>query len=107
VWLRRDGTRLSTVDLFGTDLVLLTGSDGGFWAGAADEVAAGLGVPVRTHVVGKELTDANGEFLVRYGISASGATLVRPDGVVAWRTADAPGDPTRALHDVVTAVLAR
>jgi putative polyketide hydroxylase len=107
VWLHRNGTRTSTVDLFGDDFVLLSGPDGGLWASAADEVAARLGVPVPTHVIGKELTDTNGEFLARYGISPTGATLVRPDGVIAWRATDAPSDPTRALLGVLTTTLAR
>ncbi|MFD1047638.1 hypothetical protein ACFQ1S_19900 [Kibdelosporangium lantanae] len=48
-----------------------------------------------------------GDFLARYGISPSGATLVRPDGVIAWRATEAPSDPTRVLLDVLTTTLAR
>ncbi|RLV04521.1 FAD-dependent oxidoreductase [Streptomyces griseocarneus] len=107
VWLRRGGGTASTVEFFGRDFVLLTGADGGLWAEAAGEASARLGVTVRTHVIGEEPVDGAGEFLARYGIGASGASLVRPDGVVAWRTADAPGDPVRALSDVLTTVLAR
>ncbi|GAB3913314.1 FAD-dependent monooxygenase [Kibdelosporangium lantanae] len=98
VWL---GTRSSTVDLFGSGFVLLAGPDGGCWTSAADEVGTKLGVPVRTHVID------TGDFLARYGISPSGATLVRPDGVIAWRATEAPSDPTRVLLDVLTTTLAR
>ncbi|AHH96843.1 Tetracenomycin polyketide synthesis hydroxylase tcmG [Kutzneria albida DSM 43870] len=107
VWLHRNGDKLSTVDLFGRGFVLLAGTEGGFWTGVADDVAARLGVTVRTHTIGDELADADGEFLARYGIGASGASLVRPDGVVAWRTADAPRDPAQVLLGVLTTALAR
>jgi aklavinone 12-hydroxylase len=107
VWLHHNGTRISTVDLFGRDFVLLSGPDGGFWTSVADAVAARLGTTVRTHTIGKELADTNGEFLTRYGIDTSGASLVRPDGVVAWRTADAPSDPAQVLLRVLTTALAR
>ncbi|MFE6687478.1 aklavinone 12-hydroxylase RdmE [Streptomyces sp. NPDC057743] len=108
VWLRnRDGATVSTVDLFGHDFVLLSGVTGGFWTDAAKQVAASLGVAVRTHLIGMELTDTDGQFHARYGIDTSGASLVRPDGVVAWRTAAAPDNPARTLTHVLTAVLAR
>ncbi|MFK0294442.1 aklavinone 12-hydroxylase RdmE [Streptomyces sp. NPDC090442] len=108
VWLRNgDGEKVSTVDLFGHDFVLLSGVTGGFWTDAAKQVAASLGVAVRTHLIGMELTDADGRFPLRYGINTSGASLVRPDGVVAWRTATAPDYPARTLSHVLTAVLAR
>ncbi|MGG2463836.1 aklavinone 12-hydroxylase RdmE [Streptomyces sp. RGM 3693] len=107
VWLHHGGGTTSTVHLFGRDFVLLCGAEGGFWSGVAAEVAARLGTTVRPHVIGEQLTDSAGKFLTRYGIGPSGASLVRPDGVVAWRTAEAPADPARALHRALTAVLAR
>ncbi|REH54035.1 FAD-dependent oxidoreductase [Kutzneria buriramensis] len=81
----------SIVDLFGDGFVLLTGKDGLCWTDT--------GLP--THVIDSD------EFLARYGIGPSGASLVRPDGVVAWRIVDAPSDPAQALLDVLTSVLAR
>ena len=48
--------RVSTLDWFGKDFVLLSGAD-----------------------------VSNARFLEAYGISSSGAVLVRPDGFVAWR----------------------
>jgi hypothetical protein len=78
-----DGT--STRDLFGRSFVLLTSVD------------LDLDVEVR-HVSGPAFRDA-------YGIGADGAVLVRPDGVIAWRSATrpTPAAVTRALD----AVLAR
>ncbi|MFI9384271.1 FAD-dependent monooxygenase [Kutzneria sp. NPDC052558] len=85
--------RLSTVDLFGDGFVLLSGRDGEFWS----DCAAG----VRVHTVEGE------EFLARYGIGASGASLVRPDGVVAWRTVEAPDEPSSVLREALAALLGR
>jgi 2-polyprenyl-6-methoxyphenol hydroxylase-like FAD-dependent oxidoreductase len=68
---------LSTLDLFGSEFVVLRpGGDG------ADDWAP----PGATaHVI-----DADG-FGELYGLSAGGASLVRPDGVVAWRARDGAG----------------
>ena len=46
--------------------------------------------------------DAEG-FAESYGLSAGGATLVRPDGVVAWRSRG-PADRTEIAHAVATAL---
>jgi 2-polyprenyl-6-methoxyphenol hydroxylase-like FAD-dependent oxidoreductase len=66
----------STLDLFGTRFVLLAASEG--WC----EPAEMLGIDV--HVI-----TADG-FTDLYGIGDEGASLVRPDGFVAWRTREAP-----------------
>ncbi|WP_194895363.1 aromatic-ring hydroxylase C-terminal domain-containing protein [Catenulispora pinisilvae] len=42
-----------------------------------------------------------------YGIAASGASLVRPDGVIAWRIAEVSDDPATVLLQALTTVLAR
>ena len=63
------GPDRSTLDLFGRELVLLSA-----------RTAANL--PVRMHAI-----DAPG-FTETYGITPDGATLVRPDGIVAWRSPD-------------------
>jgi 2-polyprenyl-6-methoxyphenol hydroxylase-like FAD-dependent oxidoreductase len=84
-WLERDGQRLSTIDLTGNWL-LLAGPEGGGWIEAAQRAAVGLGgLPIDTWRVGAELTDPAGGFTLAFGISPSGALLVRPDGFIAWR----------------------
>lgn len=70
----------STVDLFRRGWVLV--ADHPQW----EEAAAGLAV--RYERV---------EQLDLFGLSAKGASLVRPDGYVAWRSADLPDDPAAAL----------
>ncbi|TQS27286.1 FAD-dependent monooxygenase [Microbispora sp. KK1-11] len=88
VWLSRDGAPVSTRDLFGTAFTLLAGAEGGSWEKAAAEAARAVGVPLETHVVGSAagLGDPEGRFPAAYGIDAAGAALVRPDGIIAWRS---------------------
>src|SRR5918911_3828519 len=62
----------STLDLFGSQFVLLRAAGDGADDWAPPGVAA--------HVI-----DAEG-FAEAYGLAPGGATLVRPDGVVAWRS---------------------
>jgi hypothetical protein len=52
VFLHRDGSRLSTLDLFGRNFVLLAGPEGAAWPAAALAVADRLGVGLDAHVVG-------------------------------------------------------
>jgi 2-polyprenyl-6-methoxyphenol hydroxylase-like FAD-dependent oxidoreductase len=108
VFLERDGTRLSTLDLFGRNFVLLTGAEGAAWQAAAPAVAKEVGVTLDVHVVGDDgLADAEGSFLRSFGISPSGAVLVRPDGFVGWRAVTAADAPDNALRRALQALLCR
>ncbi|HEX2034698.1 MAG TPA: FAD-dependent monooxygenase [Chloroflexota bacterium] len=105
----RDGQAISTIDLYGRNLVLLTGPDGGTWVAAAGRVAQELGLPIDAYRCGADLTAPDGRDLAAaHGIGAQGALLVRPDGFVAWRRAAAPGgDPEAELGRVLRAILSR
>ena len=81
-----DGTRRSTLDLFGRGFVVVAGSNGEEWPAAARAAGDANGVAVETYRVGAELTDADGGVEALYGIGTDGAALIRPDGFVAWRT---------------------
>ncbi|QWF83426.1 FAD-dependent oxidoreductase [Amycolatopsis sp. CA-230715] len=107
VWLDRAGEHLSTVDLFDGAFTLLAGQDGAEWRAAAEKAAAAIGVDLRVHHVGAELGDPENCFTDAYGITGTGATLVRPDGFVAWRAKVQPPEPERELRQALTAVLAR
>jgi 2-polyprenyl-6-methoxyphenol hydroxylase-like FAD-dependent oxidoreductase len=80
------GPDRSTLDLFGRELVLLS-------------ARTATNLPVRTHAI-----DATG-FTDAYGITDSGATLVRPDGIVAWRSPDR-FDPSE-LDEALATILAK
>ncbi|MEV0092398.1 FAD-dependent oxidoreductase [Streptomyces sp. NPDC050738] len=103
--LRRGGAEISSLDLFGNGPVLLTGPDGRVWQEAARAVAAELGLPLTAHAVGAELEDLDDRFPLLYGVTAQGAVLVRPDGVVAWRCGDAPVFPRNTLRSVLRRLL--
>ena len=108
VFVHRDGTRLSTLDLFGRNFVLLAGPEGHGWRAAALAAAHDLGVTLDAYLVGgADLADADGSFFEAFGISPSGAVVVRPDGFVGWRAVTAAAAPEKVLRQVIQALLCR
>jgi 2-polyprenyl-6-methoxyphenol hydroxylase-like FAD-dependent oxidoreductase len=73
---------ISILDLFGPGFTLLAGPKGAAWCRSAAEAATRTGVLLEAHILEEE------EFPQTYGISASGAVLVRPDGFVGWRATE-------------------
>ncbi|WP_329172900.1 FAD-dependent monooxygenase [Streptomyces sp. NBC_01477] len=103
-----DGPReVSTHDLFGRGFVLLAGHDAPRWVAAAEKVARDLGVVLDAHRIGDRFIDSGSLWCDRYGVEPTGATLVRPDAVVAWRSKTAAGDPEGDLTEALTAILTR
>jgi 2-polyprenyl-6-methoxyphenol hydroxylase-like FAD-dependent oxidoreductase len=84
VWLGEDR---STLDLFGDGFVVLRPAGGDDWAPAG----------ATSHLV-----DADG-FAAAYGLEEGGAILVRPDGVVAWRS-PGPADRDELANALATAL---
>ena len=110
LWLHRGGELVSTLDLFGQNFVLLAGPRGDAWRDAARGAAQRLGVGLDVHLVDDgtgDLADTDARFCAAYGISPDGAVLVRPDGFVAWRSADAAGATADGLAGVLARVLCR
>ncbi|MEU4444215.1 aklavinone 12-hydroxylase RdmE [Actinosynnema sp. NPDC050801] len=94
VMVEHEGTLMSTLDLF-TTWTLLTVNPS--WR-AAD--VPSLHVPT--------ITDPTDDLTKRYGIGPDGAALIRPDGVIAWRTTTSPSPtspsptPTSHLSTILT-----
>jgi len=106
-WVRVDGRRRSTLDLFGRGLVLLTAGSGEAWQSAARSISgASAGVPLLVRSFGQRI-DRDRSFATAYGIEPGGAALVRPDGVVVWRAVSMPVDPAAALSNAVAITLGR
>ena len=102
VWLTRAGKRLSTIDLTG-HFLLLAGAEGRSWVDAARAASERFGgLPLEAYCIGMDFDDAEGRFPQAYGISSSGASLVRPDGFVAWRCEQSAHDATAVLNDALS-----
>jgi 2-polyprenyl-6-methoxyphenol hydroxylase-like FAD-dependent oxidoreductase len=98
--LKRDGSEISTLDLFGRNFTLLAGPNGAAWCRAARAVAAELALGLDAVNVGDArglIEDPEGKFPEAYGIEPAGCVLVRPDGFVAWRSRTAQEAPEQAL----------
>jgi 2-polyprenyl-6-methoxyphenol hydroxylase-like FAD-dependent oxidoreductase len=107
LWLHRDGQRISSTDLFSDAFVLLAGPDAGAWMEQASAAAGRLGVPLRAHVLGRDVRPEDEGWPAALGIGPAGALLVRPDAFVAWRSASA-GDPSGpGLDDVLAGLVGR
>jgi 2-polyprenyl-6-methoxyphenol hydroxylase-like FAD-dependent oxidoreductase len=97
VWIDRDSTKISTLDLFCRGFTLLAGADGAQWCAAGQTAAERLGVPLDAYSAGADFGDPAGAVADAYGIGAEGAALVRPDGFVSWRARGQDGDIDAAL----------
>lgn len=83
------GKQISTLDLFDRELVLLA-APGSMWRAAAQPLST-----EPTHLQFVALDE-----LYPFGVRNDGAVLVRPDGVVAWRSLTCPTDPVATLRGV-------
>jgi 2-polyprenyl-6-methoxyphenol hydroxylase-like FAD-dependent oxidoreductase len=109
VVLDRGGKDLSILDLYGSRFVFVAGAGGSDWVEAAKAAAKSLDLPLDAYRLGRSgnPADPRGAFPEAYGVTESGAALVRPDGYVAWRARDAAGANPAAMRSVLTRVLCR
>jgi hypothetical protein len=100
VWVDR-AHDVSTIDLIGPDLTLLTAPAGRPWREAAASATRHLGSPVSQPVV-----EVPG-WPAAYGVEPTGAVLVRPDGHVAWRQRRLPDAAGSDIDQELRAAVAR
>jgi 2-polyprenyl-6-methoxyphenol hydroxylase-like FAD-dependent oxidoreductase len=106
--LERDGKPLSSFDLFTKNFCILAAADGGAWCEAASIAAAKLGLPLDAHQIERgALRDPQQRFADAYGVSPTGAVLVRPDGFVAWRAMDGSDASAATMREVFASLLCR
>jgi hypothetical protein len=99
VWLERNGEKISTLDLFGRSFVLLACPEGKSWRDSASAC-------VEVLVMGEdEIADPENAFPPAYGITPSGAVLVRPDGFVGWRSEVSVAGPAQAVANALGSLL--
>jgi 2-polyprenyl-6-methoxyphenol hydroxylase-like FAD-dependent oxidoreductase len=103
-WLRRGDERFSVLDLFGHGFALLLPETATGWQAAARALACPEVHVVRIGPTG-DCRDDGGTWSSLYGVGREGAVLVRPDGHVAWRSADRNDDPVHELARVLTTIL--
>src|SRR5690554_6239261 len=105
--LSQGSTDVAVHDLFTDSFVLLAASAGQAWADAAAAVQAKASVPLRSYRVGDgaDLLAEADAFEVAYGLSPSGAVIVRPDGVVAWRSTGESADAERDVQNAMAGLL--
>ena len=97
LWVSKEGRRISTIDLFGQGFVLLSAD--ACWIAAAKAVASNFGVDIDTVHIGSNVLFPEPEMLeVHFGIAPDGASLIRPDGVVAWRSSTMASSPEEELE---------
>ncbi len=108
IYLEQDGVRASTLDICGRDFVLFAGADGSEWMKAARKTAATIGIKLDAYQVGEGgLGDPDSRFETAYGISSTGAVLVRPDYMVGWRATSVDADPEGTLTRSLKSLLSR
>ena len=102
-WVEKDGRRLSTLDL-STSFLVLAGPLGTPWCDAARAMAPPM---VEAYAIGRDVIQLDDDVTAALGIGQSGATLVRPDGFVAWRSAELTDRPDVDLRAALGRVLGR
>jgi putative polyketide hydroxylase len=113
VVLERQGKPVSTLDLFGSHFVLLVGPNGQNWLDAARRTIDVLHLPLDVYQVGGDagdFIDAGNAFCDAYGITSTGAVIVRPDGFIGWRSqgqGEIAHEPEQTLTEVLTTLLFR
>ena len=102
-WLASDTDPTSTIDVLTRTWTLV--STGAGWAQAADAAARATGIPVTHLQIGKDLIARDDTDLADlFGLEPDTATLVRPDGYIAWRSPVTPTSQDRT--DTLTYALA-
>lgn len=99
LWVSKNGQQLSTLDYLGRGWTLFAADEHWTAAAAASEK---LGIKLDCVRVGIDLLPADtATFLDTFGLEATGASLIRPDGYIAWRAKNLPPDLMDALTDAL------
>ncbi|QBD75793.1 hypothetical protein EPA93_07145 [Ktedonosporobacter rubrisoli] len=109
VMLERAGKPISTLDLFKRNFVLLCAEAGDAWSDAGKLVAKQLGIALDIYRIGEkgELIEGEQRFQQAYGISSTGAVLIRPDGFIGWRQRGTAEHPKQVLFSALSQLLSR
>jgi 2-polyprenyl-6-methoxyphenol hydroxylase-like FAD-dependent oxidoreductase len=107
VRLEQDGQPISSLDLFGHGFVLVAAPDGREWSTATAAVTKELpDLEFKIVQMGGGINDIDGRFMEAYGLTATGASLIRPDGFIAWRSESIRKDAAGSVVQALTTILA-
>ncbi|OZJ02556.1 hypothetical protein BZG36_04329 [Bifiguratus adelaidae] len=91
LWVTQGDKRISTLDLFPKGWVLLTLDQQ--WKLIASKAQQDTGIHLECILVGANVKFSNNkEFQHAFGVGPTGASLIRPDGYIAWHSPDLPSD---------------
>jgi 2,4-dichlorophenol 6-monooxygenase len=110
VWVGDARRKVSTLDLApSTQFTVFTGIIGSAWAEVAPRVGERFGITLAGVVIGpgREFDDLYFDWARMREVGEDGVILVRPDKIIAWRSAHLVADPERALSEALAAVLSR
>lgn len=102
LWIDTSQSR-STIDLFTEGFTLI--SENPRWVAVAKMAKSALGFQFNICQVGKDVViHDKAKFSDAFGTGAMGASLVRPDGLVCWRTQHAPEENEEPLSSILRRV---
>jgi 2-polyprenyl-6-methoxyphenol hydroxylase-like FAD-dependent oxidoreductase len=100
-----NGEQQSSLDLFGREWVLITEDER--WQDAVAKESGHFKLKIRCIVVNGNSDYADdGSFCDALGLDKGGATLVRPDGYIAWRSKAWPANDESSLRSYITTIAA-
>jgi 2,4-dichlorophenol 6-monooxygenase len=107
----QQGEEVALVDLIDPGaFLLIAGETGQQWVDAAASVSAARGTPIHAVRIGHaagDYRDHRLSWLRSREVSGDGAVLVRPDGVVAWRSDALATNPREVLSGAIASVLSK
>ncbi|KAJ5081778.1 hypothetical protein NUU61_010042 [Penicillium alfredii] len=107
IWVTRDGDKLPLLKVVGQGswtLVLAVEE----WMHIVSGVNKRSSIPIKSVCIGRDVQPMQQEdFCQSFGVSATGAALIRPDGYITWRTPDLPSNGGTLLDDVLSQVAFR
>ncbi|GGF36309.1 FAD-dependent oxidoreductase [Aliidongia dinghuensis] len=103
--IKRAGETISTIDLFTREFTLI--SQDRRWIAAAQHAASALAINIETVLVGEDvLFPVSDAFGRHFGVAHDGASLVRPDGIIAWRSTCGHEERAACLRDALSTIAA-
>jgi len=108
-WAEKNHTKVSSLDMLGEGFALFTGVNNTTWKKAAAATGDHLNIKISVYSISEkgDLVYTDKPLNKILGIAEDGAVLARPDGFVAWRSAELPTSPSGELEKVLRKILNR